>query len=168
MKRLIAAAAVAGVLVIFWPAAPAGAACPMPTFNYKYKHGTVEFTEHGETTRVRVEIADAQAAREFGLMCRTSMAPDAGMLFEFASIGQDPFWMRDTLIPLSIAFFDFRWHIVALLDMAVAPDPSTTNTTYASPKPYLYALEVNQGFFVQHGIDAAAVVSFVPEAPPGR
>lgn len=139
--------------------APATPDCHVPSF--PYKHGTVTFTEHGTATEVHVEIADTPDAEEVGLMCRTSLDPDAGMLFVFADDTRSPFWMKNTLIPLSIAFIDAKWHIVGLMDMRVAPDPSNPADLYAPGKPYRYALEVNQGFFTRHDIDEKAEVRFL-------
>ncbi len=169
MQRFFAAAGI-GILALVClglrvPAAQA--ACIAPG-GFTYKHGVVAFTERGATARVRVEIADSEVSQETGLMCRTSLAPDAGMLFWFRDDTDTPFWMKNTLIPLSIAFIDKSWRIVALMDMPVAPDPSGDQLpTYGPKTPYRYALEVNQGFFTQHGIDAAAQVSFM-QTDPGR
>lgn len=145
-----------------WPVSTGQAQpdCRVPQF--AYKHGVVVFTEHGRAAPVRVEVADTEPAREVGLMCRTSLDPDAGMLFVFEESTDVPFWMKDTLIPLSIAFLDAAWHIVALLDMKVAPDPDKGPFEYYAPgRAYRYALEVNQGFFQQHGIDEKAEVRFL-------
>lgn len=140
---------------------PLGAECHVPSF--AYRHGIVTFTERGRTTQVRVEIADTPERTEVGLMCRTALDPDAGMLFWFADKTQTPFWMKSTLIPLSIAFIDADWHIVRLMDMKVAADPENGPfETYAPPRPYRYALEVNLGFFAQHDIDENAEVRFSP------
>lgn len=157
----LAAAAVAAVLGL--GLRPGGADCRVPSFTYK--HAAVTFSEHGATTEVRVEIADTPEMTEVGLMCRTSLDRDAGMLFMFPDDTRIPFWMKNTLIPLSIAFLDAGWHIVAIMDMRVAPDPSTPPPTdlFAPPKPYRYALEVNQGFFTAHGIDGKADLK--PPAP---
>ncbi len=169
MRRLIPAAGIA-VLALVWlslPVPAVQAACIAPG-GFQYKHGVVTFAEHGAAARVQVEIADTEVSQETGLMCRTSLAPDAGMLFWFRDDTDTPFWMKNTLIPLSIAFIDKSWRIVALMDMPVAPDPSSDQLpTYGPKTPYRYALEVNQGFFAQHGIDAAAQVTFTP-TDPGR
>ncbi len=144
----------------------AAADCRVPSFTYK--HGVVTFSEHGSTTQVRVEIADTQDTEEIGLMCRTSLEPDAGMLFVFPDDTRASFWMKNTLIPLSIAFLDAKWHIMAIMDMRVAPDPSDPppSDLFAPTRPYRYALEVNQGFFTAHQIDAKAEVIFQRESPP--
>jgi uncharacterized protein len=142
-------------------ATPVAAGCPVPSFTYK--HGIVTFAESGHTAQVRVEIADTPEEMAVGLMCRTSLDPDAGMLFLFADTTHVAFWMKNTLIPLSIAFIDAGWHIVALMDMPVAPDPENPSETYMPPRPYRYALEVNQGFFARHALDERAVVHFSPQ-----
>ena len=110
-------------------------------------------TIHGQQgpVRVHVETADSDTERELGLMGRTSLAPDNGMVFVF---GGDPvtasFWMKDTLIPLSIAFWSADGTIVAIHDMD--PCPADPCPTFGSPSPYVGALEVNQGFFSEHGV----------------
>lgn len=160
----LAAALVAAALVPSRPARADG--CPVPVF--KYRHGLVSFTEHGDTVDVRVEIADTEEAREVGLMCRESLDPDAGMLFVFEDLTRAPFWMKNTLIPLSIAFLTDRWQVVALMDMRVAPDPANPppDDVWAPARPYRYALEVNQGFFKAHGLDERAQVRFTPADLP--
>ena len=164
LAALAAAAATAGAVL---PARPAGAEdCTVPAF--RYRHGVVSFTEHGTTAGVRVEIADTEEAREVGLMCRRALDPDAGMLFIFADLTRAPFWMKNTLIPLSIAFLDNRWHVVGLDDMRVAPNPADPplSDLWAPNKAYRYALEVNQGFFKTHELDNKAKVRFTSGEPP--
>jgi uncharacterized protein len=168
-SRAAAAAATglaAAAVVVFGAATVvANGTCQVPHF--VYKHGSVTFAEHGGSTQVRVEIADTPEAQEIGLMCRTGLDPDAGMLFAFADDTSGSFWMKDTLIPLSIAFIDASWHIVGIMDMKVEADPAHPDprNLYAPPRPYRYALEVNQGFFVQHDIDAGAQIAFLAGEP---
>ena len=83
-------------------------------------------------------------------MDRTSLGADDGMVFLFDAASSGSFWMKDTLIPLSIAFWDETGRIVGIRDM----DPCTADPcpTYGSPEPYVGALEVNQGFFEEHGV----------------
>jgi uncharacterized membrane protein (UPF0127 family) len=139
----------------------AHAACFVPLF--AYRHGTVVFSEGGRVVRVRVEIADTPERQEIGLMCRTILDPDAGMLFMYPDITWTQFWMKNTFIPLSIAFIDPRWHIVRIMEMAVAPDPvEGPFIIYDPAKPYRYALEVNRAFFTKHELDEHAEVRFVP------
>jgi len=101
----------------------------------------------GAAATVRVEVADEPAEWERGLMFRTELAEDAGMLFVFPSDVAYAFWMQNTPIPLSIAFIGADGHLLDRQDMA----PSSTDLHF-SAAPYRYALEVNQGFFVRHGL----------------
>ncbi len=98
---------------------------------------------------VRVEIADEPDEQATGLMARTALGEDRGMLFVFPSEEDRSFWMRDTLIPLSIAYIDAEGRIVDIQDMkALDDDPPH----YVSAKPARYALEVNKGFFDERGV----------------
>ncbi len=102
---------------------------------------------NGEKVRVRVEIADDLLERVIGLRGRKNLAEDRGMLFVFTEEDRRTFVMEDTLIPLSIAFMDSEGRIVDLQDMEPLADRS-----YVSAEPAQYALEVNQGFFEEHGV----------------
>ena len=107
----------------------------------------------GERVEVKVEIADDPAERQRGLMERTALAENAGMLFVFNREQQLSFFMRNTLIPLSIAYIDGGGRIVDIQDMQpldVTPHPSSA--------PARYALEVNQGFFREHGVEVGDTV----------
>ena len=101
----------------------------------------------GEMVPVQVEIADTAAEWQMGLMGRTALAQDAGMLFVFDQEQLLSFWMKDTLIPLSIAFIDSQGRIVDIQDMQPLDE-----TSHQSAVPAQYALEVNQGFFGERGI----------------
>ena len=96
-----------------------------------------------------IEVADTAEERAKGLMGRESLPADRGMLFDFQEPTQAGFWMKNTLIPLSIAFVDGDGTIVHIEDM----QPETEDI-HASPKPYRYAIEVNQGWYAAHGISA--------------
>ena len=113
--------------------------------------------------RVSVEEADSPAERERGLMDRTSLGANEGMIFLFDDVADGPvttqFWMKDTLLPLSVAFWDEDGRIVGIQDM----DPCTEDPcpTYGSPEPYVGALEVNDGFFAEHGVTTGDTVELV-------
>jgi uncharacterized protein len=97
-----------------------------------------------------VEIADSEAKREYGLMNRSSMPANAGMVFIFqppADAKQVGFWMKDTLIPLSIAFVEPNMTIESLQDMQ-----AETQDVHYAPRNYAYAIEANLGFFASHGV----------------
>ena len=106
-------------------------------------------TSGGKKVEVRVEIADDPLERERGLMYRTSMGEDRGMLFIFPNEQPRSFWMKNTKIPLSIAYIDSDGRITDLLDMKPLDDEPPH---YNSSVPVQYALEVNQGFFDEHGV----------------
>ncbi|MDP8972651.1 MAG: DUF192 domain-containing protein [Actinomycetota bacterium] len=112
---------------------------------------------NGERTEVEVEIADDTAEQRRGLMERTELAENAGMLFVFDREEPRSFWMRNTLIPLSIAYIASDGRIVDIQDMQPLDE-----TSHPSAEPAQYALEVNQGFFAERGIEAGNVVE-VPD-----
>jgi uncharacterized membrane protein (UPF0127 family) len=124
----------------------------------------------GVGVNIHVEIADTPSSREVGLMHRTSMPPDEGMLFDFGGESTGGFWMQNTLLPLSIAFIAQDGTILNIEDM----QPLDTNIT-AAAGTYHYALETNQGFFRAHDIlpGGKVLLPVVPDpaggwpAPPG-
>lgn len=107
----------------------------------------------GESVVVPVEVADAPDERQMGLMGRTALPADAGMLFVFEAEQPLSFWMKDTLIPLSIAFIDAQGQILDIQDMQPLDE-----TSHVSAAPAQYALEVNQGFFAERGIQVGDLV----------
>ena len=111
---------------------------------------TVSIDTAGGEVTVPVEVANTPAKRERGLMGRQSLALDAGMVFVFPKDSKDAFWMKDTLIPLSIAFYDDRGRIVSLLDME--PCRAQPCPLYSPGAAYRGALEVNRGAFDRWGV----------------
>jgi uncharacterized membrane protein (UPF0127 family) len=109
----------------------------------------------GERLEVEVEVADNIAEQRRGLMERTELAENAGMLFVFDGEQVRSFTMKNTLIPLSIAFIDAGGVIVDIQDMEPLDD---VPPDYISAGPAQYALEVNQGFFANRGIEVGNVV----------
>jgi uncharacterized membrane protein (UPF0127 family) len=107
---------------------------------------------NGERTEVEVEVADDATEQRRGLMERTELAENAGMLFVFDREGPRSFWMRNTLIPLSIAYIASDGRIVDIQDMQPLDE-----TSHPSAEPAQYALEVNQGFFAERGIEVGNV-----------
>ena len=106
---------------------------------------------------VSVEIADDPGEREHGLMKRDTLGADQGMLFVYPDERPRNFWMKDTSLPLSIAYLDAQGRIVRIADMT----PFDTSTV-PSVRPAMYALEVNQGWFTRHAIQVGASVKGVP------
>lgn len=99
---------------------------------------------------VRVEVADTDQERQQGLMGRESLDDDAGMVFLHEQPTTGAFWMKDTLIPLSIAFWDESGEILAILDME--PCEEDPCEIYDPGVTWIGAVEVNQGFFDEHGV----------------
>jgi uncharacterized protein len=104
---------------------------------------------------VSVEVAKTPEERQKGLMNRKQLGKDEGMLFVFDAEDYHGFWMKNTLIPLSIAFIDRNGKIVAITDMK----PLTLDS-HDPPQPIFYALEMNKGWFSGHGIKVGDVVRF--------
>ncbi|HEY6712638.1 MAG TPA: DUF192 domain-containing protein [Rubrobacter sp.] len=103
----------------------------------------------GKKVGVRVEVADDLAEQAKGLMDRTTLGENRGMLFVYPEERELSFWMKNTLIPLSIAFIDSERRIIDIQDMKPLDDEPPS---YVSAEPAQYALEVNQGFFEERGV----------------
>ena len=110
-----------------------------------FPHGAATIDTPRTQVKVRVEIADNDARREQGLMFRTRLARNAGMAFVWRSDVAGAFWMKNTRVPLSIAFYDARGRIVRILDMA--PCNADPCPLYDPKATYRGALEVNRGAF---------------------
>jgi len=113
-------------------------------------------SDNGIKTLVNAEIADTPEERETGLMYRKSMKDDDGMLFVFEREIMLNFWMKNTLIPLDIAYIDKNGVINEIYHMK----PLDVSVTYNSIKPAMYALEVNSGWFARHKIKNGSKIEF--------
>jgi hypothetical protein len=102
-----------------------------------------------------VEVARTPEELSRGLMGRKHLGKDEGMLFTFATEDYHGFWMKNTLIPLSIAFIDKQGRVVWITDMK----PLTLDS-HVPPRPILYALEMNKGWFSSNGVKAGDTVRF--------
>jgi uncharacterized protein len=102
------------------------------------------------TVTLEVEVADTPTERRTGLMGRESVDPYDGMAFVWEELVQATFWMRDTRIPLSIAFWDDQGRIISILDM----DPCTADPcpSYGPGEPFVGAVEVGRGTFAMRGV----------------
>jgi uncharacterized membrane protein (UPF0127 family) len=107
-----------------------------------------------EGHRLKVELAATPEARGCGLSNRFRLFADHGMLFIYPTSGPRTFWMKDTYIPLSIAFLDDNGRIISIQQM----NPMQTDERYRSLQPVRYALEVNRGWFADHGIGIGNIV----------
>ena len=98
---------------------------------------------------IRAELAASDATRSLGLMHRTSLAANGGMLFVFDAPGAYCMWMKNTPLPLSVAFIDAAGAIVNIEDMQ-----PHTEQSHCAARPATYALEMRQGWFAARGIRA--------------
>ena len=112
---------------------------------------------------IHAEVADTPATRAMGLMRRKSMPMGAGMLFVFDESARHCMWMKNTLIPLSVAFIDERGQITNIADMQ-----PLNETSHCAAQPARYALEMNQGWFKKRGIAAGRVIQGLERFPPAR
>ncbi len=96
---------------------------------------------------VRAEVADTPAARMQGLMHRRELARNAGMVFVFEEDAVHCMWMKNTLLPLSVAFVDRSGTIVNIADMEPLREKP-----HCAARPVRYALEMNRGWFAERGI----------------
>jgi uncharacterized protein len=103
---------------------------------------------------ITVELAITPAQLEQGLKYRRSLPKDRGMLFLYSRPEVRPFWMKDTLIPLSIAFIDAEGRIINILQM----EPDDGKMNHWPDGPFLYALEMNRGWFEKNNIRAGDTV----------
>ena len=106
---------------------------------------------------IRAELAADYASRMRGLMFRASMPVNAGMLFIFEEAGPQCMWMKNTLIPLSVAFMDDGGAIINVEDM----QPQTEDS-HCARKPARYALEMNKGWFAARGIKPGSRIGGIP------
>jgi uncharacterized protein len=120
------------------------------------KKELIIIASHGAKVPVTVEYARTPTEQTYGLMFRDSVGADEGMLFVFDADGYRNFWMKNTKVPLSIAYISSRGVILDIYDMK----PFDISVTYPSLYPCRYALEVNQGWFAKKGIKKGSKVIF--------
>ena len=108
---------------------------------------------------IRAEVAADYGSRMTGLMHRATMPPNAGMLFIFDETQQQCMWMKNTLLPLSVAFIDDGGTIINVEDMA-----PQTEDSHCAKRPSRYALEMNLGWFAARGIKPGTRLGGIPGA----
>jgi uncharacterized protein len=109
---------------------------------------------------IRAEVASTFGERAQGLMNRDKMGPNDGMLFVFAEVERPCMWMKNTLLPLSVAFMDEKGAIINVEEMA----PQTENSHCATADAR-YALEMNAAWFKKHGLGAGTKIRGLEKAP---
>ena len=112
---------------------------------------------------IHAEVAADFSTRGRGLMHRKGLAPNSGMLFIFDAPAEHCMWMKNTYIPLSVAFVDAQGTIINIPDMQ-----PHSEQTHCSTRPALYALEMTQGWFAERGIKPGMKLGGLDQAGPRR
>ncbi len=109
---------------------------------------------------VRAEVANTDATRQVGMMFRQKMGRQDGMLFVFPEIAYHAMWMRNTLIPLSVAYMNERGVIVSIHEMQ-----ALTEAVHQAAGPVRYALEMNAGWFGSNKVNVGDTIKGLDKAP---
>jgi len=133
---------------------------PAPSPSMAPSVATITFSNDraDEPVALLAEIADTSEERTRGLMFRDSLPEDRGMIFKFEAETSIGFWMKNTTIPLSIAFISSENVILDIQDM----EPLSLVLHHAS-EPYTLAVEVNQGWFELNGVRVGSVFGWLSE-----
>lgn len=133
------------------PVADAGAGDPSSTVTFEDQEAMSASTLH-------VEVADTASEHRKGLMHVESLPADAGMAFVFDEPTDTTFWMKNTLIPLSVAFVGEDDVVIGVRDMQ--PCDADPCPTYGVDRPFVLAVEANLGWFADHAIGPGDRASF--------
>jgi uncharacterized protein len=112
---------------------------------------------------IHAEVANTFETRAQGLMHRKHLGPNEGMLFVFPQAEAHCMWMKNTLIPLSVAFMDGQGKIVSIAEMR-----PQTETSHCAAAPAKFALEMSGGWFAAKGLKPGATLLGVTRAPAAR
>jgi uncharacterized protein len=127
----------------------------------KFSKIKISITQGKIKKNLEVELAETPTQQAYGLMNRTKMPANAGMLFVFDQERILQFWMKNTLIDLDIAYIDKNKKIIDIQQMkAVTSILETNPPTYPSKLPAQYALEMNSGWFKKNKIKEGAQLTF--------
>lgn len=113
--------------------------------------------------RIEAEVAHTDRNRQLGLMHRTAMPPQRGMVFVFTADARHCMWMRNTLIPLSVAFLDRDGRVLNIEDMK-----PQTEDSHCAAAPARFALEMNRGWFAERGVGGGSVIRGIDRLPSGH
>jgi uncharacterized protein len=152
------------LMALIWPGVGCAKPSPepkrqtqaQPEAEFVFPKGSIRLG--GKT--LKIEYANTPALRERGLMFRESLPEDHGMLFIFPGEEKLAFWMKNTLIPLSIGYFDKSKRLIDVQEMTPAAIGDRLPPSYPSKHPAQYALEMPKGWFERNkvGIGAAFVI----------
>lgn len=151
-------------LLIFLLLPPVLVAASPPPPVVKFERAEILLSGH----RIKVEVAQTEEQTARGLMYRQKLPPDEGMLFIFSNESTQSFWMKNTFIDLSIAYFDKSRTLVDIQEMQKASVIQRDFPTYPSKKPAQYALEMNKNWFQKKKIKLGSRFEFVkkPKSSP--
>lgn len=124
------------------------AQAPRPRFNKQ----NIQFTHGSVQKKLSLDLAENPQQHAYGLMNRTEMGTDDGMIFIFQTEKTLEFWMKDTLIDLDIAYISKDKKIVDIQTMKATTIMQTNYPSYPSKKPAQYAVEMNAGWFKKNKI----------------
>jgi len=110
--------------------------------------------------RIEAEVAASEAARRQGLMQRRALPEQRGMLFVFERAARHCMWMKNTHLPLSVAFLDAQGRILNIEEMQ-----PRTEDNHCAAQPARYALEMNAGWFARRGIRRGERIGGIERAP---
>ncbi|MBA3034397.1 MAG: DUF192 domain-containing protein [Gammaproteobacteria bacterium] len=113
--------------------------------------------------RIEAEVANTPQTRSQGLMQRRAMAQQRGMLFVFTETERHCMWMKNTFLPLSVAFLDADGRIINVADM----QPHSEDN-HCAARPARYALEMNVGWFARRGLKPGDAIGGIERAPQAR
>lgn len=132
--------------------------CPPLAHGQAQQLPVIDLTAGGQA--LTAEVAATPNSRRYGLMHRKQLPDNHGMLFVFEQDDIYCFWMKNTPLPLTVAFINSQGAIINLANM----QPNTTHN-HCAHGAARYALEMQQGWFDEHNIGPGAVLSGLPDAP---
>ncbi len=122
----------------------------------------IVITQGKVQTKIQAEMAESEAQHEYGLMFRKELGPKEGMLFVFKDELIRSFWMKNTIINLSIGYFNKNKKLIDIQEMkAVTSVLQTDIPTYPSESPAQYALEMPEGWFKKNSIKVGAQLKII-------
>ena len=124
-------------------------------FHFQGKKNITIQTADGQQVKYQVELARTPEQQQKGLMNRTKLAPNTGMLFLFSPNRVAHMWMKDTLIPLDMVFFDRKGHVIHVHTNAKPQD----ETVISSIRPVAGVLEINAGEATKYNIDLDSILN---------
>ncbi len=157
MRRLMMVAICIGALVAACDDSSTTSESSLPKSSPTFPFATAILEGEGDPVLLTVEVAETPEQHQRGLMFRESLPEDTGMVFIFFEDTSTGFWMKNTLIPLSIAFFDEAGRILEILDME--PCRRDPCRLYGAGLTYRGALEVEQGAFERWGISEGDLIT---------